>query len=253
MKLKDKVAVVTGGSSGIGRAAALGFAREGASVVIADVNKEGSNETVAMIEAVGGRACFIPCDISNAAQVEAMVEKSVETYGRLDCAFNNAGIEGTSASIADYPLDVWNRVIGTNLTGVFLCMKYEIEQMLKQGGGGAIVNNASILGLVGFGNASAYTAAKHGVLGLTKVAAIEYAAQGIRVNSVCPAFIVTPMLERAGITSNPEMAAMLEGMHPIKRMGRPEEIGDVVVWLCTDEASFVQGHGMLVDGGYVAQ
>jgi len=252
MQLQDKVAVVTGGSSGIGRAAALGFAREGAKVVIADVNVEGSQESVRMIEEAGGAATFIKCDISSPTDVEMMVWKTVEIYGSLDCAFNNAGIEGTTASIAEYPLEVWNRVIGVNLTGVFLCMKYEIEQMLKQGGG-AIVNNASILGLVGFGNASAYTAAKHGVLGLTKVAAIEYASKGIRINSVCPAFIVTPMLERAGITSNPEMAAMLEKMHPIGRMGRPEEIGDVAVWLCTDAASFVHGHGMLVDGGYVAQ
>ena len=252
MQLQDKVAVVTGGSSGIGRAAAIGFAREGAKVMIADVNVEGSNESVRMIRDAGGEASFIRCDISNPNDVEEMVRRTVELYGSLDCAFNNAGIEGTMASIADYPLDTWNRVISVNLTGVFLCMKYEIEQMLKQGGG-AIVNNASILGVIGFGNASAYTAAKHGVLGLTKVAALEYASKGIRVNSVCPAFIVTPMLERAGITSSPEMASMLEGMHAIKRMGRPEEIGDVAVWLCTDAASFVHGHGMLVDGGYVAQ
>ncbi len=252
MKLQGKVAVVTGGSSGIGRAAALGFAREGARVVIADVNIEGSAESVRMIEDAGGEAAFVPCDVSVASDVEAMVRKTVELYGSLDCAFNNAGIDGTSASIADYPLNIWDKVIGVNLTGVFLCMKYEIEQMLKQGGG-AIVNNASILGVVGFANASAYAAAKHGVLGMTKVAALEYASKGIRVNSVCPAFVVTPMLEHAGITSNPEMKAMLEGMHPIKRMGRPEEIGDVAVWLCTDAASFVHGQGMLVDGGYVAQ
>lgn len=252
MQLQNKVAVVTGASSGIGRAAALGFAREGAKVVIADMNTDGSHQTVRMIEDAGGVASFIRCDVSSSADVEAMVLKTVELYGSLDCAFNNAGIEGTSASIAEYPLDAWNRVIGVNLTGVFLCMKYEIEQMLKQGGG-AIVNNASILGVVGFANASAYTAAKHGVLGLTKVAAMEYASKGIRVNSICPAFIATPMLERAGITTNPEMKGMLESMHPIKRMGRPEEIGDVAVWLCTDAASFVHGHGMLVDGGYVAQ
>ncbi len=252
MRLQDKVAVVTGGSSGIGRAAALAFAREGAKVVVADVNIEGSSESVRIINESGGDACFIKCDVSNAAEVEAMVKKTVELYGRLDCAFNNAGIEGTSASIADYPLDAWNRIIGINLTGVFLCMKYEIEQMLKQGEG-AIVNNASILGLVGFANASAYSAAKHGVLGLTKTAALEYAAEGIRVNSVCPAFIATPMLDRAGITSNPEMNAIMEGMHPIGRLGRPEEIAEVAVWLCTDAASFVHGHGMLADGGYVVR
>lgn len=253
MQLQGKVAVVTGGSSGIGRAAALAFAREGAKVVIADVDIEGSRESVGMIEAAGGEACFIRCDISNAGEVEVMVQKTVDMYGSLDCAFNNAGIEGISVSIADYPLDMWNKVLSVNLTGVFLCMKYEIQQMLKQGGGGAIVNNASILGVIGFANASAYTAAKHGVLGLTKVAAMEYASKGIRVNSVCPAFIATPMLERAGITSNPETAAMLAGMHPVRRMGRPEEIGEIAMWLCTDAASFVHGHGMLVDGGYVAQ
>lgn len=252
MRLQDKVAMVTGGSSGIGRAAALAFAREGAKVVVADVNIEGSSETVRIINESGGDACFIKCDVSNAAEVQAMVKKTVELYGSLDCAFNNAGIEGTSASVADYPPDAWDRVIGINLTGVFLCMKYEIEQMLAQGAG-AIVNNASILGVVGFANASAYTAAKHGVLGLTKTAALEYAAKGIRVNSVCPAFIATPMLERAGITSNPEMNTVVEGMHPVGRLGRPEEIAEVAVWLCTDAASFVHGHGMLIDGGYVAR
>ncbi len=252
MQLNGKVAVVTGGSSGIGRATALGFAREGARVVIADMNIDGSRETVRMIEEQGGEACFIPCDVSIPADVEAMVNKTVETYGSLDCAFNNAGIEGSSASIADCSMEAWNRVIGVNLTGVFICMKYEIEQMLKQGGG-AIVNNASILGLVGFGNASAYTAAKHGVLGLTKVGAIEYAAKGIRINSVCPAFIATPMLERAGITAQTEMGATVAALHPVGRMGRAEEIAEVAVWLCTDGASFVHGHAMLADGGYVAR
>ncbi len=252
MELNDRVALVTGGSSGIGRATALEFMREGARVAVVDVDAEGGMETVRMIREQGGEACFIRCDVSNPEDVEAMVCEVVETYGRIDCAFNNAGIEGRMTSITDSSIDAWQNVIGVNLTGVFLCMKYEIEQMLKQGGG-AIVNNASILGLVGFGNASAYTAAKHGVLGLTKVAAIEYASKGIRVNSVCPAFVMTPMLKRVGVMSDSEVYVSMQNRHAVRRMGQPEEIADVAVWLCTDAASFIHGHSMLADGGYLTQ
>lgn len=181
-----------------------------------------------------------------------MVKTTVETYGRLDFACNNAGIEGTQALTADYPLDMWNRVLAVNLNGVFLCMKYEIPQMLKQGAG-AIVNVDSILGKVGFQSASAYVAAKHAVLGLTKTAAIEYAAQGVRVNAVCPGFIATPMLERGGMVEGTEMYKMVSDLHPIKRLGKPEEVAAAVIWLCSDESSFVEGTGLLVDGGYVAQ
>lgn len=251
-EFEGKVAIVTGASSGIGRACALAFAARGASVVVADVNVEGSEETVHMIREAEGDATFVRCDVSKPEDVEAMVEATVATFGRLDYACNNAGIEGTSAPTAEYPIDSWNRVIGVNLTGVWLCVRYEIPQMLKSGGG-AIVNIASILGQVGFANAVAYTSAKHGVVGLTKVAAMEYATQGIRVNAVCPAFIYTPMLERAGMTKGSAMYDAVSAMHPMKRMGTPEEIAEAVVWLCSDGASFVTGESLLVDGGYVAQ
>lgn len=249
---QGKVAIVTGASSGIGRACALAFARRGASVVIADVQAEGSQETVRMIEAEGGVARFVACDVSSAADVQAMVDFTVGTFGRLDFACNNAGIEGTQAPTADYPHDMWDRVIGVNLTGVWHCMKSEIPEMLKAGGG-SIVNISSILGVVGFAGAAAYTTAKHGLIGLTKVAAIEYATQGIRVNSVCPAFIYTPMLERAGFVEGSDTYNMIAGLHPMKRLGTPEEVAESVMWLCSAGASFVTGHAMLVDGGYVAQ
>ncbi|NTV45052.1 MAG: SDR family oxidoreductase [Chlorobiales bacterium] len=247
-----KVALVTGASSGIGRACALQFGREGAMVVVTDVSVEGGEETVRLIKAAKGEGFFFKCDVSNSKEVSALVGTTIETYGRLDCACNNAGIEGTMKPAAEYPEDVWNRVIAINLTGVWLCMKYEIPEMLKHGGG-AIVNMASILGTVGFANASAYTAAKHGVVGLTKAAAIEYAAQGIRINAVCPAFIYTPMLERVGMAKGTDAYAAVTGLHPIKRMGTPEEIAEAVIWLCSNASSFVTGHAMLVDGGYIAQ
>lgn len=250
-EFSGKVAIVTGASSGIGRATALAFAREGASVVVADRYEAGGQETVMMIRDQGGAAFHVTCDVSQDTEVAQLVDATVRTYGRLDYACNNAGIEGTQAPTADYPVDQWDRVLAVNLTGVWLCMKHEIPAMSAHGG--AIVNMASILGLVGFANAAAYTAAKHGVVGLTKVAAIEYATQGIRVNAICPAFIATPMLEHAGITEGTEMYAMIAGLHPIKRLGTPEEIAEAVVWLCSDKASFVTGHAMLVDGGYTAQ
>lgn len=249
---KGKVAIVTGASSGIGRATALAFAARGAAVMVADVNIDGSEETVRLIRAAGGDASFIRCDVSKSGDVEAMVATTVETFGRLDYACNNAGIEGMQATVADYTVDAWNKVIGVNLTGVWHCVKYEIPAMLKSGGG-AIVNMASILGQVGFANAAAYTSAKHGVVGLTKVAAIEYATQGIRTNAVCPGFISTPMLERSGMTVGTPMYDAVAGLHPMKRLGTPEEIAQAVVWLCSDAASFITGEALLVDGGYVAQ
>ncbi len=251
-KFEGKVALVTGAGSGIGRACALAFALDGAKVVVSDVAVENGAATVRLIKSSDGDALFVKCDVSQSDQVEAMIKTTVQTYGRLDYACNNAGIEGTQALTADYPLDVWNRVIGINLNGVFLCMKYEIPQMLKQGAG-AIVNMDSILGKVGFQSASAYVAAKHAVLGLTKTAAIEYAAQGVRINAVCPGFIATPMLERGGMVEGTEMYQMVAGLHPIKRLGKPEEVAAAVIWLCSDEAAFVVGTGLLVDGGYVAQ
>lgn len=247
-----KVAVVTGASSGIGRATALAFARESASVVVADRYEAGGQETVVMIHDLGGTALHVTCDVSQDADVAQLIDATIRTYGRLDFACNNAGIEGVQAPTAEYPREEWDRVLAVNLTGVWLCMKHEIPVLLAHGGG-AIVNMASILGVVGFATAAAYTAAKHGVVGLTKVAAIEYATQGIRVNAVCPAFIATPMLERAGMLDNGERQAMIANLHPIKRLGTPEEIAAAVLWLCSEQASFVTGHAMLVDGGYTAQ
>lgn len=249
---KDKVALVTGGSTGIGRATAIDFAHKGASVVVADVNLEEGNNTVAMIEKEGGKAIFVLADVSQSRDVKFAIAQTIKMYARLDFACNNAGIEGRSAPLAEMAEADWQHVIDINLTGVFLCMKYEIPVMLKTGGG-AIVNMASILGQVGFANAAAYTAAKHGILGLTKVAALEYSAQGIRVNAVCPAFIATPMLERAGLTTDETVRKAMEAMHPIGRLGEPQEIARVVTWLCSPDASFVAGEGLLVDGGYVAR
>lgn len=249
--VQGKVAVVTGGSSGIGRATALIFAREGAKVVVADVLVDGGEETVRMIAAAGGEAVFVKTDMAKTADVEAMVQKAVSTYGRLDCAHNNAGIEGATGRTADYKEADWDRVIQINLTGVWLCMKYEIQQMLKQGGG-AIVNTASDAGLLGVPQMPAYVASKHGVVGLTKTAALEYAKSGIRVNAVCPGVIKTPMVDR--ITGlRPGRAERMTAAEPVGRMGKPEEIGEAVVWLCSEAASFVTGLPMPVDGGVAAQ
>jgi len=251
-RLKGRKIVVTGGGSGIGRAAAYCFCREGAQVVVGDINVQGGEETVQKIRDGGGDAEFVKCDVSKAQEVKAMVDKAVQTYGGLNCAFNNAGIEGVQAPTAEYSEEVWDRAIHVNLIGVYLCMRYEIPEMLRSGGG-SIVNMSSILGLVGFPGASAYVAAKHGVVGLTKTAAIEYATKGIRVNAVCPGFILTPMLERGGITTRPEMAKFVTDLHPMKRLGKPEEVAESVIWLFTEAASFVTGTTLLIDGGYVSQ
>lgn len=250
--MDGKVAIVTGASSGIGRATALAFAREGAKVVVDDITAEGGEETVRMIRDGGGEAVFVRTDVSSSTEVEAMVNQAVETFGRLDYAVNNAGIGGALAPTADYPEDSWRRVLDINLTGVWLCMKYEIPQMLRVGGG-AIVNMSSILGVVGFPHSAAYVAAKHGIIGLTQTAALEYATQGIRVNAICPGFIRTPMLERAGLLDDPEQYQMLVNLHPVQRLGTPEEVASAAIWLCSDGASFVTGHALLVDGGYVAR
>jgi NAD(P)-dependent dehydrogenase (short-subunit alcohol dehydrogenase family) len=247
--LAGKVTLVTGGASGIGRATALAFAREGAPIVIADVDVAGGEETGHLITTTGGEARFIRTDVSQAAEVEALIGKAVQAYGRLDCAFNNAGIYSTSP-IVDTAEDEWEGVIRTNLTGVWLCMKYEIPQMLTQGRG-AIVNSSSMVGLVA-GSGAAYTASKHGVVGLTKSAAVAYAQRGIRVNAVCPGFIRSPMTEPL-MAGDQARAEAFVARHPVGRAGLPEEVAAAVVWLCSEAASFVTGHTMSVDGGYVAQ
>jgi NAD(P)-dependent dehydrogenase (short-subunit alcohol dehydrogenase family) len=250
-QFESEVSLVTGGASGIGRAAALAFAREGAKVVVADVQAEGGEETVRMIRETGGQATFVKTDVSKAAEVEMLVKKAVDTYGRLDFAFNNAGTEGTMAPTADCTEDNWDRTISINLKGIWLCMKHEIPQMLKQGSG-AIVNMASVAGLVGFRGLPAYCASKGGVVQLTRTAALEYAKAGIRVNVVCPGVIRTPMVERL-LSGQPEAEEGFIAMEPVGRMGKPEEVAEAVVWLCSDAASFVTGHPMTVDGGLVAQ
>jgi NAD(P)-dependent dehydrogenase (short-subunit alcohol dehydrogenase family) len=252
-RLDGKVALVTGGASGIGRATALTFAREGAKLSMADMNEEGGQQIVHMITENGGEAIFVQVDVSRATEVEAMISKTVETYGQLDCAFNNAGTEGTTmVSTVDYKEEDWNRVLRINLTGVWLCMKYEITHMLKQGGG-AIVNTASVAGLVGLAGRSAYVASKHGVVGITRTAALEYARQGIRVNCVCPGYIRTPMVAYVLQHEGAELEQRMVAREPLGRLGAPEEVAAAVVWLCSDAASFVTGHTMTVDGGYVAQ
>jgi NAD(P)-dependent dehydrogenase (short-subunit alcohol dehydrogenase family) len=249
--VQGKVVLVTGGGSGIGRAASLALAQEGANVAVSDVVVAGGEETVRLIQAAGGEATFVKADVAKAAEVEALIKKVVEIYSRLDCAVNNAGVEGAMTSTVDCSEENFDRIIAVNLKGVWLCMKHEIPQMLKQGGG-AIVNTASVAGLVGFQGLPAYVASKHGVNGLTKTAALEYAKQGIRVNAVCPGVIQTPMLDRL-FTSQPGAGETIAAMEPLGRLGKPEEIAAAVVWLCSDASSFVTGVPMAVDGGLIAQ
>ncbi len=248
--LKDKVAIVTGGSSGIGRAIALIFAREGAKVVVSDLDDEGGRDTVQQIAAQGGDAFFVRSDVAAPADMEHLVQQAIDRYGALHVACNNAGVGGETVPTADYPIEEWNRVIAVNLSGVFHGMKYQIAAMLKSGGG-SIINVASILGAVGFATAPAYTAAKHGVVGLTQVAALEYSARGIRVNAVGPGFIHTPMIGK--LESDRAVNDALVAAHPIGRLGQPEEVAELVAWLASDRASFVSGAYYPVDGGYLAR
>ena len=250
-ELTGKVAIVTGASAGIGRAAAVALAAEGAAVVIADVDDTRGEQVAAEINDKGGKARFIHADMSDDAQVEAMVSQTVEEFGGLDLAFNNAGIEGTPAPTHECTPENWQRTLAVNLTGVWSCMRHEIPRMLERGGG-SIVNCASVAGLVGFTSIPAYTASKHGVVGLTKTAALEYAEAGLRVNAVCPGVINTEMVERFTGGQDDAETAMI-AMEPIGRMGRPEEIADAVVWLCSDRSSFTTGQAIAVDGGFVAR
>jgi NAD(P)-dependent dehydrogenase (short-subunit alcohol dehydrogenase family) len=251
--LEGKVAVITGAASGIGRASAVLFAREGAKVVIADVQDDKLAETLKLVKDAGGEAVAMRCDVAKAADTEALVAKAVSTYGRLDCAYNNAGVAGAmNDRIGDSDEKNFDFTIDINLKGVFLCMKAQINQFLKQGGGGAIVNTASLAGLVGVRRGAAYGASKHGVIAYTKGAALEYATKGIRVNAVCPGGIETPMLEEIMGKSERAMKAMID-MEPVHRLGKPEEIAEAACWLLCDRASFVTGVAMPVDGGAYAQ
>jgi len=249
-RLQGKVVLVTGAASGIGRAAALAFAREEAKVVVSDIVVEGGNETVQMVKEAGGEASFIKADVSLAQDVQTLIQKIVETHGRLDCAFNNAGIEGPMGFLIDCSEEDFDRTMRVNTKGTWLCLKHEIPQMVKQGGG-AIVNAASVAGLVGSPGIGVYGASKGGIIQLTRTAALEYAKQGIRVNVVCPGAIATPMLQRLieyYLASEAKAQAAL-GETPV---GKPEDVAEAVVWLCSDAACFVNGHVMAVDGGYVA-
>jgi len=244
---KEKVAFVTGAASGIGRATAIAFALEGASVVVDDISEHESHETARMIKEAGGRALAVKCDVSQTEEVKNCLGQSIETFGRLDFAFNNAGVEQKLALTAETTVEEWDRVVNTDLRGVFLCLKHEIPLMLKQGGG-AIVNTSSGAGVKGFKKEAAYVAAKHGVVGLTKVAALDYAQSNIRVNAVAPGIIDTAMMQRFS-GGTPEGYKAVTSQEPVGRMGRPEEITAAVLWLCSDAASFVTGHTMVVDGG----
>ncbi len=251
--LENKIALVTGGGSGIGRASSLVLAREGAKVVVSDVNASGAEETLSAIKEKGGDGVFVHADVSKAEDVQALVAQVVANYGHLDCAYNNAGIEGFRAGrLHEYPEEIWDQLIDINLKGVWLCLKYEIQQMLQQGGG-TVVNAASVVGLVGGRRMSAYSASKHAIVGLTKSAALEYAQDGIRINAVCPGIIDTPMMDRITADREPGFKASVGSRQPIGRLGTPEEIAESVAWLCSDAASLVTGMAMAVDGGFTTQ
>ncbi|GAC1639312.1 MAG: SDR family oxidoreductase [Candidatus Acidiferrum sp.] len=245
--LENKVALITGGTTGIGRDTAVLFAKEGAKVVFTGRREKEGNETLSLVRAAGGDALFLKSDVSKASDVQSIVQKTVEKFGRLDVAFNNAGVEGQWVPIAEQTEENWDYVHNINLKGLWLCLKHEIQQMQKQGTGGAIVNMSSVSGVMGFAGAGVYVASKHGVIGLTKVAAIECASKKIRVNAVCPAVIQTPMADRA--FADPEFNKMALAMHPLGRFGKPSEVAEAVLWLCSDKSSFTTGQYIGIDGG----
>jgi len=249
-ELRGKVGIITGGTSGIGREAAVLFAKAGAKVVVAGRREVEGEETIALVRAAGGDGLFVKTDVTRAAEVQALVRKTVEKFGRLDVAFNNAGIEGNWLPIVEQPEEDWDSTIAINLKGVWLSLKYEIQQMLKQGGGGAIVNMASVAGLIGSAGAATYIASKHGVMGLTKSAALETARHGIRINVVCPAVIETAMADR--LFGEPEARKFALELHPIGRVGTPMEVAEAVLWMCSDQASFMTGQSLVLDGGMLA-
>ena len=250
MSLDGRVALVTGGSSGIGRATALAFAKAGARVAIGDVDVPGGEETVRLVGEAGGEAMFIRTDVSKGTEVEALVNGTVERFDRLDCAFNNAGVDNLHYQVGELPEEEWDRVIGINLKGTMFCLRHEIPRMLSLGGG-AIVNASSVVGLIGSPESAAYISSKHGVTGLTKSAALDYARRGIRVNAVCPGVIRTPIVE-AYLKERPHAEAQLARQQPMGRMGHPDEVAGAVVWLCSDEASFITGQTLAIDGGWTA-
>ena len=250
-KLENKTVFVTGGLSGIGLACAIAAAKEGANIVVADMKSEGSEKAMEEIKKENSKAIFIECDVSNFTQVQEAIEKTIATFKTLDVALNNAGIGGQSYKTGDMTEEAWLNVIGVNLNGIFNCMKHELAQMTKQNSG-VIVNMSSILGKVGFATSSHYVAAKHGVIGLTKTAALEYATEGIRVNAICPGFIDTPLLAKGGIIENKDVKQQIIDLHPMKRLGKAEEIANGFIFLASNDGSFVNGTSLEIDGGYLA-
>ncbi|MCK9204524.1 MAG: SDR family oxidoreductase [Bacteroidales bacterium] len=251
-KFENKTVFITGGLSGIGKACAIAAAREGANIAIADFKSATTERTMTEIKSENPKAIFIECDVSVYKHVQTTIQKVVNTFGTLDIALNNAGIGGEGNKVGDMPEEAWHSVIGVNLCGVFNYMKHELEQMLKQKKG-VIINMSSILGKIGFVGSSHYVASKHGIIGLTQTAALEYAAEGIRVNAICPAFIETPMLLHAGISENTELQKYIIGLHPMKRLGKPEEVASGFLFLASDDASFITGTTLEIDGGFLAQ